>query len=176
MSFSVGSGLPETELQSSSSSPSPENARRGSMTSSSPNVVLISIILCHMPLDVPKEASIVDWFFPRRSTLSSPSFISRRDSSRPIPRLRNVVMNSIVLLPSVNLVNPPMNSFALPPLPPRKCAISSKLPRSYGSRLKSGTLRPLTVMSDSALTIARNDVFPVLFSPTSKVKGANCAV
>lgn len=68
--------------------------------------------------------------------------------------------------------NPALNSEARLSLLPREWAIWSKLPRSYGACLKSGVSRAYAV-SQSARTSARNEVFPVLFSPTRSVRGAN---
>ena len=71
-------------------------------------------------------------------------------------------------------LNPAVNSWGRPAPRPRWWATSSKLPRSYGVSLKSG-ITYLNAASHSARINARNEVLPVLFSPTSRVSGARRA-
>ena len=76
---------------------------------------------------------------------------------------------------SSGAVKPTSTRSAWPPCSSRLYAISSKLPKSYGGTLKSATPAPYAISHNTRIS-AKNDVFPVLFSPIRRVSGARRAV
>lgn len=99
------------------------------------------------------------------------SYHARATGAGAALRDPNVTSKSSRRSSGPNSLKPIANESATLARPPRLCTISRNDPRSNGALRKSGAPLPWAA-SQTACTAARNDVLPVLFSPTRRVSGA----